>query len=60
MHEVENVVDCPECRRNPGQELHAEQGPYGYMEVWYPCSFCEGNGYFLESDYIIMKLEGQV
>ena len=52
-------VICPECCGSCCTMI-AEQCPWGYDEVTYPCEFCDGEGEFEESDYIIMKLQGAV
>lgn len=53
------VYDCPDCKGR-GEVLEAHQRPWGHSEVLVTCELCEGNGYFDETDYIILKLQGKV
>jgi DnaJ-class molecular chaperone len=52
---------CPVCNGYGGVMI-ARMYPSGHTECWEPepCDFCEGEGQFEESDYLIMKLEGIV
>ena len=51
--------NCPDCG-GTGETMMAHMYPTGHTEVWSKCEFCEGEGRFEESDYLIMKLEGIV
>ncbi len=52
---TEKYIDCPECDGS-GEQMIAELWPTGHAEVWHDCKFCEGEGKFEESDYLIMRL----
>lgn len=56
---AEKYINCPECDGS-GTQLVAELWPTGPTEVWHDCDFCQGEGRFEESDYLMMKLEGSV
>lgn len=51
--------ECPDCKGR-STVLEAHQRPWGYSEVSVTCEFCEGEGYFSEEDWLILKLEGKV
>ena len=52
-------IDCPKCQ-GFGEQMNARMYPSGHTENWEECEFCEGEGRFEESDYLMMKLEGIV
>lgn len=56
---IVKYIDCPECS-GEGQQMVARMYPSGHTEVWEDCEFCNSEGSFEESDYLIMKLEGRV
>jgi len=50
---------CPECE-GTGEQMIAKMYPGGHTEAWEPCELCEGEGYFDELDYLVLRLEGKV
>ena len=52
-------IYCPACGGD-GRQMTAKLYPTGHTEVWETCDFCNGEGDFEESDYIVMKLSGEV
>jgi len=59
VHNGMKLYKCSDCS-GTGEIMIARMCPGGYTECWDPCEFCEGEGYFPEDDYLIMKLEGNV
>lgn len=57
--ETMKYIDCPDCDGS-GEQMIARLYPNGHTECWEPCEFCEGEGRFEESDYLILKLQGKV
>ena len=57
--ETAKVYDCPDCR-GQGDQMIAVGYPNGYREIWEPCEFCEGVGYFEEDEFLMLTLEGKV
>ena len=50
--------ECPKCD-GTGNQLEARLYPSGHTEVYVTCEFCDGEGYFAEADWLVLKLEGK-
>jgi hypothetical protein len=59
MIESIKYIPCPVCCGR-GWNIEGRLYPSGHTEEQVQCEFCEGEGQFEESDYLIMKLEGRV